>query len=993
MSAEYNYVIKITVDPTAAKSGGAEVEGALRGVEDSASRVQRLFTRLIEIEIFHRLGDALEAVTDRYTELANRVRSVTDNQLVFNGVMDQTYAIAQRTRLSWDTVAEQYQRVRMATKDLGMSQQDALNFTENLSLAVQGSGVSARSAEMGMADLTRGLQRGNLNSRELREVMGQLPVVADLIAKHFHTVPSELYEMSRQGKLTARELVAAINGAHDELEDRFNKMVPTIHGGWTVLTNAAEKFFGEMMTGSGVSRDIANLLIYLGQNFQTVAKYALIAAEAIGVYFAEKALVAAIQGIKALTVAMAENPFTAALVAITAIIAALYAFRDTSIQVEGVQVKLGDAITVAWRDIKEIISGVLDVLHDVYDVIADGLGFDQLDGDAKVTFEDIVMGAAKALDTVVNVFQLGIDTIWDSFKLFGKLVRDVFEDIADAVLSTIEASVNGIISAYNYAHDKLFKNEYTRRRDDIDFLYGPKDGSDPNSPEAVQDKITRDTQRAQLEAERASGQVSDGVKPIDLGRYNPSKAGDVRASLDEMNSDRKSDMGGSRFQDMAQGFLDDVKVEGSVNAVKDLVKQYEQLGMSAEQAWRMAQKGHDQGDVATAQQIKAMQQLQKQWDNIVGSINPTYHAQEEINKAFDVGSKMVDAHRISVMELNTVIGQLRSKYEDALDPVGAVERTLRESNAVLEQHVADQKTDADTLKILNDLRKKNVDVTAEQTNEINNLVATKTRLTQVDNAEKAILSDLHGAYEGYVVNIEALNSLLKQGAIDSLEYQNEFAKMTDAYLAAGRAAQAAAKEQHGFATGLDSIKKDIQDFGRLTEQALVGAFKKAEDALVQFVVTGKFNFQSLVDSMLADMTRLVLRKALFDLFSLFAGPGGAATQSIGTSLSQMWGMGGGVPGFAGGGDFNVGGVGGTDSQLVMFRATPGESVSVKPGSHVHSTLGPKGGNVAFAPPVIRNTVVFDARSMASIPRTPGGRREIINAFAADPAGFNRALGR
>ncbi len=34
-------------------------------------------------------------------------------------------------------------------------------------------------------------------------------------------------------------------------------------------------------------------------------------------------------------------------------------------------------------------------------------------------------------------------------------------------------------------------------------------------------------------------------------------------------------------------------------------------------------------------------------------------------------------------------------------------------------------------------------------------------------------------------------------------------------------------------------------------------------------------------------------------------------------------------GFAGGGDFTVGGGGGTDSQLVAFRATPGESVSVR----------------------------------------------------------------
>jgi tape measure domain-containing protein len=59
-----------------------------------------------------------------------------------------------------------------------------------------------------------------------------------------------------------------------------------------------------------------------------------------------------------------------------------------------------------------------------------------------------------------------------------------------------------------------------------------------------------------------------------------------------------------------------------------------------------------------------------------------------------------------------------------------------------------------------------------------------------------------------------------------------------------------------------------------------------------------------------------------------------------------------LPGFATGGSFTVGGSGGTDSQLVAFRATPGEKVSI-------NTPGQSGGNfqitTAFAGPESQKT--------------------------------------
>jgi hypothetical protein len=46
-----------------------------------------------------------------------------------------------------------------------------------------------------------------------------------------------------------------------------------------------------------------------------------------------------------------------------------------------------------------------------------------------------------------------------------------------------------------------------------------------------------------------------------------------------------------------------------------------------------------------------------------------------------------------------------------------------------------------------------------------------------------------------------------------------------------------------------------------------------------------------------------------------------------------------IPGFATGGSFTVGGSGGTDSQLMQFRATPGEMVDIRrPGANDNAPL-------------------------------------------------------
>ncbi len=61
---------------------------------------------------------------------------------------------------------------------------------------------------------------------------------------------------------------------------------------------------------------------------------------------------------------------------------------------------------------------------------------------------------------------------------------------------------------------------------------------------------------------------------------------------------------------------------------------------------------------------------------------------------------------------------------------------------------------------------------------------------------------------------------------------------------------------------LKSFADSAFKFAEQAEQAVVNAFKGMEDALVKFVMTGKLNFSDLARSIIADLTRMLIRAAI-----------------------------------------------------------------------------------------------------------------------------------
>jgi hypothetical protein len=109
-----------------------------------------------------------------------------------------------------------------------------------------------------------------------------------------------------------------------------------------------------------------------------------------------------------------------------------------------------------------------------------------------------------------------------------------------------------------------------------------------------------------------------------------------------------------------------------------------------------------------------------------------------------------------------------------------------------------------------------------------------------------------------------------------------------------RALRSSQASTDGAARFLKDYVAENNDAAATTEHAFANAFSGAEDSLVGLIATGKLEFQSLVDSALADLARTTVRQTLAAplagaLQSAFAGggPGDLARSFQGCRLSAV----------------------------------------------------------------------------------------------------------
>jgi lambda family phage tail tape measure protein len=211
-------------------------------------------------------------LSDAYTSLQNKLRTVTDGEFELADVTEKTFDMAQSNRVAWDALAQSYSRMRRATENLGLSQQEVLDITDTVAKSIKLSGATATETRSVLLQLSQAFASGRLNGDEFRSVMENSVEIGNLLAKSLGVTRGELKNMSSAGLITTEVMVRAFQDARKEMVERFGEAIPTIAERFQVLKNAAEKMVGEWAKNSEVAHAFGESIGFVSRHLDALAQ-------------------------------------------------------------------------------------------------------------------------------------------------------------------------------------------------------------------------------------------------------------------------------------------------------------------------------------------------------------------------------------------------------------------------------------------------------------------------------------------------------------------------------------------------------------------------------------------------------------------------------------------------------------------------------------------------------------------------------------------------
>jgi tape measure domain-containing protein len=311
-----------TATAASAKAAGNEIQQMgnktqKMGAQANAAGFQLGFiSRLLAAMAIRKIVHDIVELTDVFTSFQNKLKVVVEGQNQLALATRDMVDIAIETRLPLEAVTTVFTRTSRAVANLGKSQLQTTKFTETLSKAIQVGGSTSVEASNALIQLSQGLGSGTLKGDELRSVLEQLPIVAQLIGDKLGVTISALRKLGSEGKLTTQVVFDAIAEASDKVNAKFALMKPTISQAFEVLKT---KFLVAIGEASPLTTKLAEALGFLATHFdQAVAG----ATAFLGVMTAIMAINAGAAAIAALA-----NPWVALAAAVALAVTALATFH------------------------------------------------------------------------------------------------------------------------------------------------------------------------------------------------------------------------------------------------------------------------------------------------------------------------------------------------------------------------------------------------------------------------------------------------------------------------------------------------------------------------------------------------------------------------------------------------------------------------------------------------------------------------------------------
>lgn len=212
----------------------------------------------------------LAEAADSYAVLSAKIQQSTKDTGNFEQAIAGVHQIALQTNSSLDATGDLFTRLNTVAKDMGKSQQFALDMTSTVTKAIQLGGGSAQASEAAVQQFIQAMQGGVLRGEEFNSIMENGYGLAEALAKGLGVTTGELRKMAEAGELSAERVLAALAKQKAGVDAQYSEMPLTISKALQKIATSWQILIGEMDQANGASATVAQWLSVLADNLDIV---------------------------------------------------------------------------------------------------------------------------------------------------------------------------------------------------------------------------------------------------------------------------------------------------------------------------------------------------------------------------------------------------------------------------------------------------------------------------------------------------------------------------------------------------------------------------------------------------------------------------------------------------------------------------------------------------------------------------------------------------
>lgn len=247
----------------------ANTTGLQQGINGARFAVNALVAAMAAVGVGVTVS-GLATTADSYTNLSTRINIATKEGGDFTSAMAGVHQVALMTNSSLDATGSLFARLNAVGKDMGMTQQQALNLTKTVTQAIQIGGGSAQASEAAVQQFIQAMQGGVLRGEEFNSIMENGFGVAEALARGLGVTTGELRKMAEAGELSAERVAKALQSQASEVQKTYDQFPTTITNALQKIATSWQILIGEMDQSNGASATVADWLVTIADNMDVV---------------------------------------------------------------------------------------------------------------------------------------------------------------------------------------------------------------------------------------------------------------------------------------------------------------------------------------------------------------------------------------------------------------------------------------------------------------------------------------------------------------------------------------------------------------------------------------------------------------------------------------------------------------------------------------------------------------------------------------------------